>query len=138
VGHHVPIVIARAAASLVALLVCAWFALGARQAVDTSRASALLGGGRRLTAREAARARSLLSSAGTLNPDRSVELLRGQLAVDQHRYAVGERIFETVTRSEPLNLQAWDQLTFAAGSAHDTATLAVAIRHIRQLYPKRH
>lgn len=129
-----PIVIARVAAVVAALAVCVWFAVGVRQAVNTSRATALVGGGTRLTGPEARRARSLLSAAGTLNPDLGVELLRGQIDFDQHRWVAAERTFESVTRREPLNLQAWTALAYAAAGARDQRTGALAGRHISELY----
>jgi predicted Zn-dependent protease len=129
-------VIARAAAAVVALLVSAWFAIGVRQSVNTSRAAALLGSGQRLTAPQARRARSLLSAAGTLNPDLAVNLLRGQLAIDQHQTRHAERIFLSVTRREPLNLQAWLKVAYAAAADRDSRTLARAARKIEELYPK--
>jgi predicted Zn-dependent protease len=136
IGDHLVIVIARAAAALLALVVCAWFAIGIRQSVDTNRATALVGGGTRLSAPQVRRARSLLSSAASLNPDLTIELLRGQLALDQGRKAAAERAIASVTRREPLNLSAWTQLLYAAGAARDTRTVVLAGRHINLLYPK--
>jgi predicted Zn-dependent protease len=127
-------VIARVAAVVAALVVCAWFAVGIRQAVNTNRATALVGGGTRLTGPEVRRARSALDAAGSLNPDLGVELLRGQLAFDQHRWVAAERIFMSVTRREPMNLQAWTALAYAAAGAHDERTGELAGRRISALY----
>jgi hypothetical protein len=102
--------------------------------VNTSRATALVAGGTRLTGAEARRARSLLSATGPLNPDLGVELLRGQLAFDQHRWATAERIAESVTRREPLNLQAWLSLAYAAAAAHDERAGRLAGHRIAALY----
>jgi predicted Zn-dependent protease len=128
--------ISRAGVLALALVAAAWFALAVRQAQDTNRASVLLGAAAPLSAQQAQRARSLLSSAGTLNPDLTVDLLRGQLAFDQHHGAAAERILESVTRREPLNLQAWTQLAFAAARSGDRATLVRAARHVSALFPK--
>jgi predicted Zn-dependent protease len=136
IGDHLVIVIARAAAALVALLVCAWFAIGVGQSVSTSRATALIASGKRLTAQQVGRARSLISSAAFLNPDLGIELLRGQLASNEGRKAAAERVFESVTRREPLNLAGWVELAYAAGAAGDIRTALIAGRHIIQLYPK--
>jgi hypothetical protein len=119
---------------VLALLVCAWFAIGIRQAVNTNRATALVAGGNRLTVTRDQRARSLLSSAAFLNPDREVTLLRGQLALDERRIAAAERIFASVTRREPLNLEAWVKLGYSAGAAGDIRTVRLAGRHINELY----
>jgi hypothetical protein len=126
----------RAGLLAVAVAACAWFALGARQAVDTNRASALIGGPSPLSPGEARHARSLLSSAGTLNPDLTPDILRGELALQQGQDAAAERNLESVTRREPLNLEAWSALAFAAARASDRATLIRAARNVSALYPK--
>lgn len=119
-----------------AVVACAWFALGVHQARDTNRASALIGGPAPLTVQQAQRAGSLLSSAATLNPDLTPEILRGQLALEQRQSARAVRILSSVTRREPLNLRAWSQLAYAAAEAGDRRTLIRAARHISALYPK--
>lgn len=126
---------ARVMAVLAALVVCAWFVLGVRQARDAAAATALVSAGHRLSPSQAARARSLLDSAGTLNPDLTVDLLRGELASDQHHRRLAERIFAAVARREPLNLQAWSHLAFAAAQVGDRATLVRAARRVSLLYP---
>lgn len=126
----------RAALLLFAVLTCAWFVLGARQAMDTQRATSLIAGGQRLTTEQAQRARSLLRSAAALNPDLTIDLLRGQLAADQGQIAVAEKISGSVARREPLNLAAWAQLAYQAARAGDRPTLELAARHISELYPK--
>ncbi len=128
--------ISRAGLLVLALVAIAWFALAVRQAQDTNGATALLSAPAPLSAQQAQRARSLLSSAGTLNPDLTVDLLRGQLALDQHHSAAAERILESVTRREPLNFLAWTQLAFAAARRGDRRTLVVAARHLSALFPK--
>src|SRR5881227_2797378 len=75
---------ARIGMLVLALSVSAWFGLGWYQASKTGQATALVSGRARLTTHQAQRAQSLLSSAGTLNPDRTVRILRGELAADQH------------------------------------------------------
>jgi predicted Zn-dependent protease len=125
----------RAGLLAVALVGCAWFALGAHQAVDTNRAATLIGGAS-LRPSQARQAGSLLNSAGTLNPDLTPDILRGQLALQRHRYAIGLRELETVARREPLNLQAWSALAFGAARAGDHATLVRAARHVSTLFPK--
>jgi predicted Zn-dependent protease len=128
--------LARAVLVVVALVVCAWFVLGIVQAQDTQRATALIAGGNRLSPAQARHARALLDSAGTLNPDLTIDLLRGQLAADQHQLAAAERIAQSVARREPLSLAAWSQLAYAAARRGDRTRLVVAARHISELYPK--
>jgi len=128
-------ILARIGFAALALLESAWFALGWYQDHNTQRASELVGGGSRLSARQAREARSALDSAATANPDRAVDVLRGELAIDQHHYASATRILSSVTAHEPLNLTAWAELGIAAAKAGDRALLAVAGRHITLLIP---
>ena len=66
----------RAVLIAVAALACAWFALGIRQAIATDRATAIVYQSAPLTPAQAARAAGLLDDAATLNPDRTVDVLR--------------------------------------------------------------
>jgi len=126
----------RVGALLLALVAIAWFALAVRQAKDTNQATALVSGAAPPSPQQARRVRSLLSSAGALNPDLTVELLRAQLAFDQHHGAAAERLIESVTRREPLNLEAWTQLAFTAARTSDRQALVRAARHVSLLLPK--
>jgi predicted Zn-dependent protease len=111
--------------------VCAWFVLAIRQAHDTSKASSIVSGTGSLTAAQAAHAGSLLDAAGTLNPDREVELLRGQVLLGRQQRPRALRLLEGVTRDEPLNLRAWVLLAESAfgngpviaRAEHELATL---------------
>ncbi|HSO98715.1 MAG TPA: hypothetical protein VLP43_07165 [Solirubrobacteraceae bacterium] len=106
--------IVRFAVMSLAILLCAWFALGATEAHDLSRATAIVGNSGSLSAGQAAQVEALLSSASTLNPDRTVNLLRGMVALDRGQRRRAIRIFEQVTRNEPMNLDAWVHLAHAA------------------------
>jgi hypothetical protein len=119
-----------------ALVVSAWFGLGWVQARDTGRANALLAPGHRLSPAQAARASGWLRSAGTLNPDRQVDLLRARLAFNQGHAPAAVRIIESVTRSEPLNVFAWVQLGFTAGAAHQLGVGELATNRVAQLVAK--
>jgi len=119
-----------------ALVVSAWFGLGWVQARDTGRASALVAPGNHLSPARAAQVGSWLRSAGTLNPDRQVDLLRARLAFDQGDYGAATRILESVTRSEPLNVFAWVQLGFTAGAAHQPVEARLAVSRAAQLVAK--
>lgn len=124
--------VAGATLALLALVVCAWFALGGVQATDTGRATTLLSRGR-VSPGRGAEIRSLLDAAGTLNPDQTVNLLRGQLAYEQGLFTRATQTFLTVTRAEPQNLQAW--LTLAHTSAHAPRDFVRALRQIARLLP---
>jgi predicted Zn-dependent protease len=128
----------RVAAVGMAAVIAAWFALGIHQAVDTSQATALITGPSPLSAARAAHARALLSSAATLNPDQTVNVLRGELAMAQNQNAAAQQILVGVTRSEPQNLDAWIQLAYAAARNRDRRLLVLTGRRISGLYPKLH
>ena len=121
--------------AVVALAISAWFALAWHQAQQTGRAATLIGDAR-LSPHQARRARAALSAAGTLNPDLTVDILRGQLAIDQGDYRSALRILGSVTAREPLDLSAWAELGVAAVKAGDSRLLATAGRHIAILIPR--
>lgn len=127
--------IARYPLALLALLVAAWFGVSWYQAQQTGKASALVNAGGRLSAAQEREARDALNAAGNLNPDLMVEVLRGQLALDQGRYRTAIRVLGSVTAREPLNLTAWAELGIAAAKAGDSQALATAGRHIAILIP---
>jgi predicted Zn-dependent protease len=118
----------RVALTLLAAVICAWFVLGSRQAHDLSSATAIVDASSTPSAQQAARARSLLSSASTLNPDRQVEVERGMLALVRGHSARAVAILEGITREEPMNLVAWVDLAQAA-----YGTAQVEPRAVRQL-----
>jgi hypothetical protein len=96
-----------------AVIVAAWFALGWVQARDIGRAQSLLAAPSlsRAGAREAG---SLLNTARVLNPDHTVAITRAQLYRKLHQPQRAVTLLEQVTRAEPLNLQAWRELSIAA------------------------
>ena len=99
---------------ILAVVVCAWFVLGIRQAHDTARATAIIASANTPSAAQAAHVRSLLRAAGTLNPDLQLDVIRGQLALFRGDNADATRILESVVRREPLNVEAWVYLARAA------------------------
>jgi predicted Zn-dependent protease len=128
---------ARAALALAAAVICAWFAVGIRQARDTSRASAVINSSASITPADRAHAGSLLKAAGWLNPDRQVDILRGQLASFTGDVPGAVAILSRVTRSEPTNLQAWAALATATLDQRGYRTVFVdAIRAIGRLDPR--
>ena len=127
---------ARVLIVIVAVLACAWFILGIHQAHEISEATAIVTQSSTPTAAESARATSLLRSAGTLNPDREVELLRAALALDQNNFQRARVILLGVVRDEPMNVEAWAMLATAAGS--NPRLEREALDHVAQLHPGLH
>jgi hypothetical protein len=125
--------LARALSALLAVVVCAWFVLGARQAHEVNAAGNLMPTSPPFGGRAALRAQSLLDAASDLNPDRSVQVLQGQLALVRGEPHRAQAILEAVVRSEPLNIDAWAWLAHSAGS--DRKLYLSALDHIRQLDP---
>jgi predicted Zn-dependent protease len=117
----------------VAVLACAWFALGVRQAHDLAAATAIATQSAPVTAAQSADAASLLSAAATLNPDTDVKLVRAQLALRGSDSPLAQRLAGEVTRSEPQNLAAWYELASAAGTDHVIFFRALA--KVNQLDP---
>jgi hypothetical protein len=116
-----------------ALLASAWFALGAHQAHDLARAQAIVSGAATLSSAQADRAASLLRAAKTLNPDREVDVVRAQVAVEAGHLRAARRILLGVTREEPRNVEAW--LWLARASSDDTPQYLRAVAHVRGLEP---
>lgn len=123
----------RAAVLAVALVACAWFAIGVRQGNATRDAAALLDGSTRLPAAKARHAAALLHDAGQLNPDLQVDVMRGQLALQQGDTTRSRRILQDVVRSEPENLNGW--IWLARSSSADPVTFRRALRRARALVP---
>jgi len=95
----------RVAAVLGAVIVCAWFVLGARQAHEIDQATNIVTVPRQSAAKLRAAARDL-HAAALLNPDRTVDILR-----------------------EPDNLEAWISYTGAnLGRPNGRRGLAAMIR----------
>jgi len=129
-------VLLRAVGIVAAVLVCAWFALGIRQARDANRASDIITATSPPSPAEARLARSLLRSAGQLNPDRGVDLLRSQLALREGDAAQARAIALNVGRAEPEDLDAW--LAYGEASTHDRAAFVVALAYLNRLAPPVH
>jgi hypothetical protein len=116
-----------------AVAASAWFVLGVRQARDIGAATAIVSGGSHLSTAQARRANSLLSDAGTLNPDTQVDLLRAQVALGRDERREALKIIRRVNAREPDNIQGWLWLEHAAP---DLTTFYVAAYHILILEPK--
>lgn len=123
--------LARIALALAVLAACAFFALGIHQAQDLSAAQGVLDGAK-VTTSQAARARSLLDSAGSLNPDRTVALTRGEIDLRLNDTAAAYVVFRRLVSQEPENVQAWLGLT---ESAYGKPILGVALGKLAALDP---
>lgn len=122
----------RPALVLAAALVAAWFGLRWAQARDTGRAQVLVGAAH-ISPEQAREVRALLGTAGTLSPDRTVDIIRAQLALDQRRYRVAVAILNSVTGAEPMNLEAWTQLAVAAARAGEPRLAQTAFAQASKL-----
>ena len=123
----------RIAAAIVALVVCAWFALGAHDAISLSRAEAIINAQPYTTAARAKHAESLLNEAATLNPDRQVLIDRTHILLERHEELPARRIALGVTRAEPQNIEAWLWLAHAAGTT--PKLYFYALRRVHGLEP---
>lgn len=130
--------LARLAVLAVGIVAAAWFGLGAHQAHEINAANAIISQ-KSLTGAEAKQAADHLDSAGTLNPDREVAVLRGLLAVAEGRDPAGRRILLPVIREEPKNLQAWLAYARATGDQPQTflAVRTAISRFVREFPPRR-
>lgn len=117
-----------------AVVVCGWFALGAHQTHDLDAATALVSGSAAPSPAQAQHISSLLSSAATLNPDRQVDVLRGELETAQRRYASARQTLSAVIRSEPQNLTAW--IAYLRASPGDPTAFLRSLRAFKHLDPR--
>jgi hypothetical protein len=124
-----------APAGALALVACAWFALGIRQAIAQSRAEAIIAADPHATAAQARRAQQLLSVAAALNPDRQIDLDRVQILLERNQLRAARRTALAVTRAEPQNIEAWVWLAHTA--AGDPALFAAALKQVAALEPLR-
>jgi predicted Zn-dependent protease len=119
---------------LVAIVVCAWFGLGIRQAREINRATSIIAQRGTIPAAQLRAAASALRSARTLNPDAEVNILRARLAVQQQQPRQAERILKTVVRGEPMNLEGW--IWLAGVSLIDPPEARIALAQIARLDPR--
>jgi hypothetical protein len=133
-GNNRSVQASRFVVLVVAIVMVAWFLLGALQAHDISRATNIVSQSGPVTAAQAAQVSSLLSFAGTLNPDQEVNILRASLAASRNNSVSATRILLKVGREEPSNLEAWDLLAQLAGG--DSKLELLALKHIAELDPR--
>jgi hypothetical protein len=89
--------------AVAAVVICAWFVLGARQAHEIDAASQLLAN----HAGDASRATPELKSAAFLYPGNDVRILQAQLDLKRRRYAAARRLIAKAIAKEPEDLNAW-------------------------------
>jgi predicted Zn-dependent protease len=118
---------------VLALLAAAWFVLGAVQARDIDHATAAISAHPHPSARQAAQVTAWLDTASVLNPDRTVDLLRGQLDLARGRQAQAQRLMKAVTRAEPQNLNAW--VALGRASSDNPRLFRAALARVRKLVP---
>jgi len=128
------VVLARASVLVVAVIACAWFVVGIRQAHDTAAATSIITSQSALSAGQVAHARSLLSAAGSLNPDSQVEVLSGRLAYVENDRPSAVSSFERVLRREPSNVHVW--LLLAEAASNDRRLVDRAFVQVTRLDPR--
>jgi predicted Zn-dependent protease len=124
----------RLAVLAVSLVACAWFALGAVQVHDQNRAAAQIPDRNTLTGAQASHILHLLDRAGTLNPDRSIDILRAETYLHAGNSRKAEDVMLGVVRAEPKNIEAWFLLEIAS-APQDRPTERLAIAEQEALAP---
>jgi predicted Zn-dependent protease len=119
---------------IVGAALIAWFAIGVRQAHDLSGATAIAASGT-IDRSQADRATQLLNSAGFLNPDRQVSMVRAQIDTDRGRLRSARHEYLSIVHAEPQNSVAWYRLAAVAGREHDEPLARLAIRRLATLVP---
>lgn len=131
------VAVIRAALVVFALVACAWYVLGIRQTQEISAATSIIAQHGTVTAGQARRATSLLNEAATLNPDKTVDVLRARLALVRGDQARAREILFKVIREEPKNLDGW--IWYSAASRGDPVAFFAAqigLRRVIRIFPK--
>jgi predicted Zn-dependent protease len=115
-----------------AVVVCAWFALGVRQAHDLAQATRIIAAGN-LDPVHARQASGLLDGAATLDPDSTVEIMRGYLHLEQGDLPGARKVLLPVVHDEPQNIAAW--LALARASLGDLKVGEAAYSALARLRP---
>ncbi len=130
----------RALAVVIVLVICAWFAVGIRQAQDTDHATSIIAGSAPVTAAQAAHARSLLNSAAFHTPDQEVAVLKADLVARQGDKARAVAMLMKIVHEEPQNIDAWQAIARNATDSHTYFLAFIEIGHLmkRLTKPKPH
>jgi hypothetical protein len=126
---------ARFAIAALAVAVCAWFVVGAIQTDNENRATAVINGGGTPTPAQTAQIEHWLDTAGTLNPDHNIDLLRAQAEVRAGQSAKALALMKRIVRDEPRNADAWIVFGFAAQS-QSPALARLAHAEVLDLAPR--
>ena len=126
---------ARLAIAALAVAACAWFVIGVIQTDNQSRATSVINGGGTPTPAQTAQIEHWLDRASTLNPDRTIDLLRAQAEVRAGQSAKALGLMKRVVRDEPRNADAWVVFGFAAQS-QSPALANLAHAEVRKLAPQ--
>ncbi len=126
--------LARLAVMAAAAIACAWFALGIVESHDLDRATTVISQPKAYGSATLRSTSGLLNSAGVLNPDAEVDILRGRLELAEGRTAGALKTLTDVAHREPLNIEAW--IWLAGAALRDPAIGRVAVQHIHQLDPR--
>jgi hypothetical protein len=135
--HNPPMPALRWALLATAVVLGAWFVLGAVQTRDQDKATALIQRSGTPDPALTARILHLLTVAGTLNPDRDIDLLRAQALDRAGHTAAAVRVAQSVARAEPQNANAWVVLGFVAERADPTLARAARARVLMLAPPVR-
>jgi len=127
--------VASAIVLVVALVVCAWFALAIRAFHDEGQVSALLSPSHRLGEAGARTIQARLNDAAVLNPDINVDAFRVTLYAKTGRRRQAIALANELTRREPMNVTTWSLLSYLAIAASDRAAYDRAQAHMRVLVP---
>lgn len=125
--------VARIAVAAVALVVGAFFGLGIVQSHHLSAAQAVVDNAQNVTPALEARARADLDTAATLNPDRTIDMTRGQLDLRVGEVVAARAVFNHLVASEPKNVEAWLGLS---ESLYGKPYLVVALAKLAALDPQ--
>lgn len=117
-----------------ALVACAWFALGIRSVHDSNQVTDLINAHNILTATQARQALATLADARTLDPDESLNIQRAQVEFHSGDVRGAAAILEAVVRREPRYAEAWLVLELLTRQI-DPATNRLAQAQVRQLVP---
>ena len=117
---------------MVAIVAVAWFAIAARQAHDTARATAIVSSSV-VTPAEGREASRLLDAAAFLNPDREVDVLRARVDLARGDESGARAILNRVVSQESSYLEAW--IWLARASVGNLRDFYAAAYRIQQLMP---
>ncbi len=124
---------ARTGLAVLAVVVCAWFALGVRSYREMASVNVLLSGPARITPAQARDARAKLDQAAWLNPDQEVNFLRAQIAQRAGHRPQALSIARGLAHREPQNVNAW--LLISILTRPGSAPYRQAEAQLRRLVP---